>query len=45
MKGKVKIDSDVWSATSDEPIAIGEEVTVDRSEGVHVHVRRIPMEE
>ena len=45
MKGKVKIDSDVWSATSDEPIAIGEAVTVDRSEGVHVHVRRTPMEE
>ncbi len=40
MKGKVKVDSDVWSATSDEPIEAGATVTVDRSEGVHVHVRR-----
>jgi membrane protein implicated in regulation of membrane protease activity len=41
MKGKVKIDSDVWSATSDEPIGKGAEVVVDHSEGVHVHVRKV----
>ncbi len=40
MKGKVKIGSDLWSATSDEPIEEGTEVIVDSSEGVHVHVRR-----
>jgi membrane protein implicated in regulation of membrane protease activity len=40
MKGKVKIGSDVWSATSDEPIEEGTEVIVESSEGVHVHVRR-----
>ena len=41
MKGKVKIDSDTWSATSDEAIGEGELVEVESSEGVHVHVRRI----
>ncbi len=41
MKGKVKIDSDTWSATSDEPIEAGTEVVVERGEGVHVHVRRL----
>ena len=41
MKGKVRIDSDQWSATSDEPIEEGARVTVVHSEGVHVHVRRI----
>lgn len=40
MKGKVKIGSDLWSATSDEPIEEGAEVIVESSEGVHVHVRR-----
>ena len=40
MKGKVKIGGDLWSATSDEPIEEGTEVTVESSEGVHVHVRR-----
>jgi membrane protein implicated in regulation of membrane protease activity len=40
MKGKVKIGSDVWSATSDDPIEEGTEVIVESSEGVHVHVRR-----
>ncbi len=40
MKGKVKVDSDVWSATSDEPIDVGTEVVVEHSEGVHVHVRK-----
>lgn len=41
MKGKVRIDADVWSATSDEPIEEGAQVTVDSSEGVHVHVSRL----
>ncbi len=40
MKGKVKIGGDLWSATSDEPLEEGAEVTVESSEGVHVHVRR-----
>ena len=40
MKGKVKIGSDTWSATSDEPLDEGTVVIVDHSEGVHVHVRR-----
>ncbi len=41
MKGKVKVGSDTWSATSDEPIGAGETVVVESSEGVHVHVRRL----
>lgn len=41
MKGKVKIGSDTWSATSDSPIEAGAEVEVESSEGVHVHVRRV----
>ena len=40
MKGKVKIGSDTWSATSDEPLDEGTVVIVEHSEGVHVHVRR-----
>lgn len=40
MKGKVKIGSDTWSATSDESLEIGTAVIVEHSEGVHVHVRR-----
>jgi len=38
--GKVKIESDVWSATSGEPIEVGTEVTVAESQGVHVRVVR-----
>ncbi|MGI6009781.1 MAG: NfeD family protein [Methanomethylophilus sp.] len=38
IRGKVKIGSDTWSADADEPIAVGTPVTVDSSEGVHVHV-------
>lgn len=40
MRGKVRIGSDTWSATSDEPLDSGTEVVVEHSEGVHVHVRR-----
>lgn len=41
IKGKVKIDSDVWSATSTRPIAAGYRVRVVNSEGVHVKVEPI----
>ena len=41
MKGKVKVGSEVWSATSDEPLEAGVEVIIERSEGVHVHVREL----
>ena len=40
MKGKVRIGSDTWSAVADEVIPVGTSVTVDQSEGVHVHVVR-----
>jgi membrane protein implicated in regulation of membrane protease activity len=40
MKGKVKIGSDTWSAEADEDIPAGTAVIVDRSSGVHVHVKR-----
>jgi membrane-bound ClpP family serine protease len=40
LKGKVRIDSEVWSATSAEPIEAGTEVKVVESEGVHVTVVR-----
>jgi membrane-bound ClpP family serine protease len=40
LKGKVRIDSEVWSATSAEPIEAGTEVKIIKSEGVHVTVAR-----
>ena len=40
IKGKVRIGSDTWSATSSEPIDVGTEVKVIESEGVHVRVAR-----
>lgn len=40
LKGKVKIDQEVWSATSCEPIAVGAKVRVIHSEGVHVRVEK-----
>ena len=40
IKGKVRIGTDVWSATSSEPIESGAEVKVVASEGVHVTVAR-----
>ncbi|MCL2318274.1 MAG: NfeD family protein [Methanomassiliicoccaceae archaeon] len=39
LKGKVKIDSDSWSATSEEVIKAGTSVVVYDAEGVHVKVR------
>lgn len=38
LKGKVRIDSDIWSANSVQPIPKGAGVKVKRSEGVHVFV-------
>jgi membrane protein implicated in regulation of membrane protease activity len=40
-KGKVRIGSDIWSATSKTPIEEGTRVEVIASEGVHVIVRKI----
>lgn len=39
--GKVRIDSDTWSATSEQPINEGTRVEVIASEGVHVIVRKV----
>ncbi|MDR1404261.1 MAG: NfeD family protein [Candidatus Methanoplasma sp.] len=39
LKGKVKIGSDIWSATSDTPIAVGTKVVVYDAEGVHIKVK------
>lgn len=39
--GKVKIDSQVWSATADECIGVCEKVTVVKVSGVHLFVRKV----
>ncbi len=39
--GKVRIGSDIWSATSDKPIRKGTRVEVLASEGVHVILKEI----
>ncbi|MCL2149183.1 MAG: NfeD family protein [Methanomassiliicoccaceae archaeon] len=39
LKGKVRIGSDSWSATSEDIIRAGAEVVVYAAEGVHVKVR------
>ncbi|MCK4718640.1 MAG: NfeD family protein [Thermoplasmata archaeon] len=44
LKGKVKINNQIWSATSDHPISAGTEVEVVKSEGVHVTVRPVHQE-
>ena len=41
LKGKVRIDHDTWSATSERPIAVGKKVVVKASEGVHVTVEEL----
>lgn len=41
IKGKVKIQNDIWSATSTRPIQAGFRVKVVHSEGVHVKVEPI----
>ena len=40
LKGKVRIDSDIWSADSDTDIEEGASVEVVSAEGVHITVRR-----
>ena len=40
LKGKVKIGSDSWSATSDDLIKAGTDIIVYAAEGVHVKVRQ-----
>jgi len=42
LKGKVRIDHDTWSATSDKAIPAGRKVVVKASEGVHVKVEEVP---
>jgi membrane protein implicated in regulation of membrane protease activity len=42
LKGKVRIDHDTWSATSDKAIPVGRKVVVKASEGVHVKVEEVP---
>jgi inner membrane protein len=39
--GKVKINQQVWSATSDEPISAGETIVIDHSSGVHLFVKKV----
>ncbi len=39
LKGKVKIDSEIWSATADREIDVGKKVVVIKGEGVHVVVK------
>ncbi len=41
LKGKVRIDSEIWSATSDNEIEVGKKVVVLRGEGVHLFVREV----
>jgi inner membrane protein len=41
IRGKVKIENDVWSATAARPIQAGYRVRVVHSEGVHVKVEPI----
>ncbi len=41
LDGKVRIDSDVWSATSDTVIEAGSKVVVVGVEGVHLIVKRV----
>lgn len=40
-KGKVKIGSDIWSATSEQSIKKGNKVVVIASEGVHITVEKV----
>jgi len=41
LRGKVQIDNDIWSATSDKVIPVGARVVVKGSEGVHVKVEEV----
>ena len=44
LSGKVKVGTETWSATSDEPIPSGKEVVVVKGEGVHLIVKRVNKE-
>ncbi|MFQ6102361.1 MAG: nodulation protein NfeD [Anaerolineae bacterium] len=39
--GTVQVQSELWTATADEPISTGEEVEVVALDGLKVHVRRV----
>ncbi len=41
LKGKVRIDNDIWSATAEEEIEVGRKVKVTKGEGVHLVVKEI----
>jgi len=41
LEGKVRIDHDIWSATSKEEIPDGKKIIVKSSEGVHVFVEEV----
>ena len=41
LKGKVRIDSEVWSATANHEIEEGKKVIVVGGEGVHVYVKEV----
>lgn len=41
LKGKVKIEHEVWSATANKKIPVGTKVRVVKAEGVHVEVEPI----
>ncbi|HIH44680.1 MAG TPA: NfeD family protein [Candidatus Methanoperedenaceae archaeon] len=41
LTGKVRIDNQMWSATSDSVIQAGKPVVVESSEGVHVKVKEV----
>jgi membrane protein implicated in regulation of membrane protease activity len=41
LKGKVRIDNDIWSATADEEIDVGKKVVVVKGEGVHLVVKEV----
>jgi membrane protein implicated in regulation of membrane protease activity len=42
LAGKVRIEHDTWSATSNKEIPMGKKVVVKASEGVHVTVEEVP---
>ena len=44
LKGKVRIEHDIWSATAEKVISAGSRVEVIGSEGVHVIVKEIEVE-
>ncbi|MEM4161319.1 MAG: NfeD family protein [Thermoplasmata archaeon] len=45
LRGKVKIEHDIWSATAAHPIPVGTKVKVIKAEGVHVEVEALAEKE